>query len=228
MDVAVYVEGTTEAGSGWRSHPSPGAPLTEQQEGPVHFLVRRSMARSLVVPEASVRFVSPLRRADGAVARGADLLRPKTLRKLLTWSGLAPSPDIAVVLVDHDGDDTRLSRLKSSVGELPLSTLTAVGVAVKEFEAWLSADHERFRAVLESNCEVPERPEELEPRAAKENLRRAHEASNTNKAIWEVRLELGRDSDLVKLERRCPSFREFTDELKRAGRQALEVRRRSH
>jgi hypothetical protein len=183
------------------------------------------MAKSLAMPAASIRFVSALRRADGAVARGSDFLRPKTLRKLLTWSGVVPSPDLAVVLVDHDGDDSRLSQLKSSVKELPLSALTVVGVAVKEFEAWLSADHERLRAVFGAKCDVHERPEELEPRAAKEYLSRTHAASNTNKAIWEVRVALGRDSDLGTLERRCPSFRDFSNELKHAGKQALEVRK---
>lgn len=225
MNFVVYAEGTTEAGQGWRSLPSPGLPLESHQQGPLHELVRRSVVRSLSMDLSDVRFLSPLRRSDGAVPRGSDLLRQRTLVKLLTFAGQVPSPDVAVVLVDQDEDEARLTSLRVALRGLPIEPLTAVGVAVEEFEAWLVADHECVRTQLGPDSELLERPQDRARGEAKEYLSRVHSKSGVSMGLWELRREISRTADLGTIAERCSSFRDFEAALKAAGLRAREARR---
>jgi hypothetical protein len=116
-----------------------------------------------------VVFEAPLR-VRARLARGSDLLDRRTLRQLLSWP--VNQPDLAVVLVDQDGEPTRKLTLQAHLSAAPpLPVQRVVGVAVEEFEAWLISDMDAVRMVLGGDLAEPRSPEKLEPRAAKQLLR---------------------------------------------------------
>src|SRR5262245_7315643 len=94
----------------------------------------------------SVRFEEPLR-LPARTPRGSDLRRRKNVRHLLTWGSHARRPDLAVVLIDEDGEEAILSTMTGFL-EPRLELPVALGVAVREFESWLTADTQAVRDVL--------------------------------------------------------------------------------
>jgi hypothetical protein len=124
-------------------------------------LIRRVVAEQAKCPPEAVRFVSPLRHR-GKTARGSEFLVPKILRSLVTFPSNHRRPDLAVVLIDEDGDRSR----QSLGAALEASVVPAViGLACPEFEAWLIADHAALCAAL--RIAVDPSPETMAPRAAK-------------------------------------------------------------
>ncbi|MBM4059699.1 MAG: DUF4276 family protein [Planctomycetes bacterium] len=147
--------------------PEPGELLTAEMLGPAHLLVARVVARDRNLPEAAVQFLSPLRLGPRP-HRGSDLLVRKNLRRLLTIADPTRRPDVAIVLVDEDGHGDRRRRLLQDLADLELPHVIAV--PVREFEAWLIADHAAVVAVL-GNRDRPQDPESMQPREAKDQLR---------------------------------------------------------
>jgi hypothetical protein len=110
----------------------------EDELGPGHLLVRRSLAAARGRPEGEIYFEEPLRTWRGSVARGSHLHNGRILKKLLTWARPELQPDLAIVLVDCDGDRQRKPRLTAALQDRV--TPHVIGVAVQEFEPWLIAD----------------------------------------------------------------------------------------
>jgi hypothetical protein len=71
--VVVLAEGSKETGA-ITLRPKSGIPLTEDQLGPAHVLVRRCLTDTSGAPEAAIRLIEPHRLGTGAVARGSNLL----------------------------------------------------------------------------------------------------------------------------------------------------------
>lgn len=178
LTLALVGEGAGDLGAEW-PWTTPRSALSDDELGPAHLLIRRATAAGAGVPEGAVRFVAPVRKSTGAHYRGSDLLRPENLRRIVAAHQLPvaghPLVHRVVVLVDQDGDPDRERMLVDAVGARAI-----VGVAVKEFEAWLHGHPN---------------PESLARGQAKADLR--------DRAVREAR---ARAVDLDELARRCPSF----------------------
>src|SRR5690606_36387053 len=110
------------------NHPATGERLPPELWGPAHLLVCRLVAHVSSVPESATCFVAPLRTTGGRIARGSDLHRPQTLRRLLNYPVAARTPDLVVILVDEDGNDRRLSTLRNACRDFTQPHLIAVAV----------------------------------------------------------------------------------------------------
>jgi hypothetical protein len=200
--VVVYAEGRAEDAGLGPSTTAPREDLPESELGTAHILTRRVIADLSRVPEAAIRFVSPLRLGTGRRHAGGDLLKKKLLRQLLTWP--TRPPHFAIVLVDEDGESSRRRALTEATEGLPLPRV--IGVAVREFEAWLVADVRAVREVIAPAIEVPAAPESLDPGRAKELLQNWISAAGAKEIT--LRMQLAARSDLGMLSR-LGAFREF-------------------
>jgi hypothetical protein len=207
--VVLYAEGGNETG-GSGPPPTPGAEMHDDALGAAHLLVRRVLAAAWGIPLAAVRFIGPLRRR-GVVIRGSQLLDRETLRQALSFGSERRRPDFAVVLVDEDGDDARHRTVDGHVADLPLPRV--VGCAVREFEAWLIADHAPVRAML-GPLQAPASIEQLRPTEAKALL--AGWASSGNVAEIELRRTLASQCDLDDVAHRCAAFARFRNDVGRS------------
>jgi uncharacterized protein DUF4276 len=204
LSVALYAEGAGETRGEQTLLPAPGQVLDESHLGPVHRLLRRVISAERHLPETAISFMSPLR-VRGRIPRGSDFLHRLFLRQLLTWFPEHPSPDLAIVIVDADGNPSRKHDLEEWTKGLPVPRV--IGLAVNEFEAWLIADHVSVASLLATVPQTPPNPESMAPGAAKAlfatwyDLRLARDMSSA-----EFRASIARSSDLAVIARACPSF----------------------
>lgn len=208
--VVLYAEGVGELGGGIQ--PAPGDPIPDEALGPAHDLVRRCLEVERRIPEAATTFVAPLR-LRARQARGSDLLSRESLRQLLSWPLKQRRPDLAVVLVDADGDSGRQKLLQDYVADLLISKV--VGVAIQEFEAWLLADVSAVSSTLGRTLQTTAEPESLERRKAKGILNDwvAEHSQEKDKAL-QLRRQIARLSDLDLIGRRCRAFGDFRRALR--------------
>ncbi|WNG53458.1 DUF4276 family protein [Archangium gephyra] len=210
--VVVYAEGAGElSGPDTSRQRAPGTPLTENELGAAHLLVRRCLERTRALDPHFIQFEEPLR-SRGKLARGSMLHSRATLRPLLFWADEDLRPDLAIVLVDADGKEERQAELDSALENLMVEAVVAV--AIQEFEAWLIADSEALESVLRRSLSAPRPPERLGRRQAKELLQQWSEEHASKQEPAEIRRQLVQASDLDTLARGCPAFAEF---LRRLG-----------
>lgn len=188
MRIVLYAEGAGDAPKHGLP-PHPDAELQDEHLGPAHHLVLRCLCEGTRLPTAAIRFRSPLRHR-GKIAVGSDLLHQRILRQLLTWPRVESRPDLAVVLVDEDGDAGRRGRLEAIVEGLPVRVV--VGVAVRELEAWLLADMKAVGAATERTIKAPPNVESLEPGEAKSRLADATDGVDT----FAKRMKIAQTADL--------------------------------
>jgi hypothetical protein len=205
----LYAEGSAEHGGAVRLLPAPGHDLSPIHLGPGHLLVQRMVAEHVKCPLEAIRFLSPLR-YRGATVRGSQLLNPRVLRSLIAFPANHRRPDLAVVLIDEDGDRSRQSLAASLEG----SVLPAViGLAAPEFEAWLIADHATLCATLRAPVDPP--PQSVLPRAAKAYLANAMSVAGIDEdRSNDLRCELASNCNLDVL-RRIRGFEAFMKEMGR-------------
>jgi hypothetical protein len=216
LRVVVYAEGPGELAGATSLQPAPGSPLTEEELGSAHLLVRRCLEKSRGLDASDVRFEEPLRNGRGRLARGSILHSPNTLRPLLFWADPSKQPDLAIILVDADGDDERQALLDSALEGIPAKAVVAV--AIQEFEAWLLADPITLKSVLRQPLALPKNPEKLSLRQAKELLQQWCEQHAGSRDPAEIRRDIARESDLDTLTRQCTAFASFLLKLQPAGR----------
>ncbi|MEM9138170.1 MAG: DUF4276 family protein [Cyanobacteria bacterium P01_F01_bin.42] len=207
--MVLHAEGPGDLGSPARQVP-PGESLMLDEQGPVHILVRRILAEGAQIPENAIDFREPLRTQTGVRAYGSKLLDTQILDEIL--AGWLLSEPIVVFLIDAD-DSSPQERKDLLVSALSRNDLTgAVGVAVKEFEAWLIADPAALKTVLEASQNSPSKPEDLEPGKAKQLLS-SWSGNSPNRDPLDLRKELVSIMDLDKVSAQCSSFKEFRAEL---------------
>ncbi len=214
LRVALYAEGPTELADAGTLAPSPGSALEEEFLGPAHVLIRRCLVDTGGPQVSEVRFEAPLRTGRGRMPRGSDLLDRMTLSMLLTWPLPAKRPDLAVVLVDADGDRRRLSRLRRVTRSANLPAVVAV--AVQEFEAWLIADHAIACSVLQRSPSPPRAPESMNPGEANELLARWIGGSAVAAEARVVRRRLAEQCTLELVRRKCRAFQRLFRDLRAA------------
>ena len=207
MKVVLYAEGRGEIAGAAGERPLTRARLPDSNLGAGHLLVKRCLEQA-GVPE--VCFENPLLH-KGREARGSDLLRAKTVRKLLAYPN--SPPDLAVILVDADekAADRRRSLLDAVSGRDSHLPRAVVAVAVQEFEAWLIAAHTTAQEVLETVLDTPPSPEKMARGEAKECLQAW--LQNSERDHLELRRSIVAVCDLSEIARRCPSFRRLEREL---------------
>lgn len=210
--VVVYAEGQGELAGSMRHDHAPGSPLSEQELGPAHLLVRRCLESARELDPSVVRFEEPLRTGRGRRPRGSDLHNGDALRRLLLWADESKQPDLAVVFVDADGDEKRQGYLDTSVQGIPVDAV--VGVAIEEFEAWLIADAEALKSVFRQPLAPPKSPERLGRRRAKELLQQWCEQHGRSRDAGDIRGQLALLSDLETLSRQCGAFATFLQKLR--------------
>ncbi len=137
-------------------------------------------------------------------------MHPKTLLKLLTWPRADARPDLAVVLVDEDGDTGRRGRLEAIVESLPVRVV--VGVAVRELEAWLLADMAAVSSATQRSIKAPPNVETLEPGEAKRRLADATDGVET----FAQRMKIAQTADLELLSK-LRAFELFRKALRTAA-----------
>jgi hypothetical protein len=210
MRVVLYAEGTRELYGELILPRAPRSPLAEDDLGAAHVLVRRAIGSTTEGRGRAVQFEEPLRLSSNQrPPRGSDLLDRKNLRRLLTWSR-HPRPDLAIVLVDEDGDEERRDTVKAYL-EAEWSPPVVIGVAVREFESWLITDLQAVRSALDIAIDEPQGREGLEPGEAKKLLDGWIETSGESNRGARVRI--AQELQLEALTRGSRSFRRFQEEL---------------
>src|SRR5882672_1918227 len=111
--IVLHAEGAGETLGSITHLPPVGAELHEEMLGPAHLLVRRAASETWAVEATDIRFDAP-QRFKARVPRGSDLHSEQKLRQLLTWVFPIQQPDLAIVLVDADGDLQRGNRLRQA------------------------------------------------------------------------------------------------------------------
>ena len=215
MRIVLYAEGAGELLGTISQLPPVGEALRPESWGPAHELIARMKHEPAPASPAELRFDSP-KRFRGRLAKGSDLHNERALRELLSWFRPDEQPDLAVVLVDADGDQQRANRLRQAVSSLKVPAI--VVASIQEFEAWLIADHACVSAVLGSTGPLPgatDAPETLAPRAAKALLAQWMERAGCTEASAQrdVRRRIARECSLPTLRDRCRAFATFASEL---------------
>lgn len=206
LRAVLLAEGNGESGP--NAQRGPGSPIHVEDWGPGHELFARAIAASSSIPREAVQFLEPLRTSRGAIAKGSNLLHRQTLRRLLSYLP-AVRPELAIVLIDADGDTSRKQLLEGFLEDIPGVRLIAV--AIQEFESWLSCDGKTLNAVLSADSGgAPQQPEKLAPGEAKAMLQKL--MSNVDDARA-ARINLARHIDLNVVASRCPGFATCLNDL---------------
>ena len=192
--------------------------MKEEHLGPAHILVRRCLVADRSIPEGAVRFEGPMRTPRACAAVGTALYGTRqSLRRLLTWPmhPKAPQqPDLAVVLVDADGDTGRKTRLEAWCSDRPVTKV--IGVAIQEFEAWLIADIRALKGALNAAPRAPTHLESMKGREAKELFALWLRTHVPDRSEREIRMTLASTCELDEVAKRCSAFDVFRKELARS------------
>lgn len=210
MRVVLYAEGAGEVGGGTLP-PAPGRTLWEDIWGPAHFLITGALAFARHIPAKAIQFEQGLR-IRGRLPKGSDLLSKKKLRQLLTWADPARRPELAIVLVDADGDSSRRDQLLALTEDLPVPKVIAV--AVQEFESWLIADPDALARVVGPSAHLDRPPESLTRGEAKKLLADWCARTEEQRSGEEIRLSLAQ-VEPVRLKDRSASYARLIDDLRR-------------
>jgi hypothetical protein len=125
--------------------------------------------------------------------------------------------DKAFVIRDADNKDPHelLEKLRNTIKDRSLTFEVKFVIIIQELEAWLLADEEAISRVTQSRSgrTVSKVKEDLESIAEpKEKLK---EILSNAKVPYtaEVAREIAKESDLSKIENRCPGFKEFRQNI---------------
>jgi hypothetical protein len=211
--IVVYAEGAAEALGSITLLPAVGEALREEMLGSAHILIRRVIAVEWGLAQEAVRFDAPNRTGGGRLARGSDLLHEQRLRQLLRW--IRPErqqPDLAIVLIDADGDHQRGTRLRAALSSIDV--VAVIGLAIEEFEAWLLADFMTVQRVLGAVAmsDFPTTPERLKPGEAKGRLN-VYLGEHTADSL-KLRREIAAQCSLDELRNKCRAFQQFVSDLR--------------
>lgn len=217
VSIVVHAEGPGELGNPNRNV-RPQDLLQSDNLGPAHIVVRRILTEGSKIPAAAIEFKEPLRTAyeTGARAQGSKLLKSSVLNDILSpWQlNFQSMPPLIVFLMDSDDSppQERTSILQQALNKYSLQG--AVGVAVKEFEAWLVADSQAINQVIGSVSKSFQHPENLKPGEAKRNLNEwIQSIAHANHKIIDMRRDLATAMDLDLVAELCPSFKRFRQAL---------------
>ena len=120
--------------------------------------------------------------------------------------------DAVVILMDHDGDDTRLKSATYAQEARLTSFPRAVGIAVRSFDAWFLADHVALSSVLATRVDMQPDPEAISD--PKKVCRSLSDAAGRDWRIRDLYSSVALIADLRILRARCPTgFVAFADRV---------------
>jgi hypothetical protein len=217
LRVVVYAEGAGElTGRDTRRQRRPGTALTGEELGAAHLLVRRCLRRTQGLDPESIQFDEPLRGPRGQLAKGSMLHSGESLRRFLSWPDEDLEPDLAIILIDADGQEDRQQRLVGAIQDM--SVPAVLSAAIQEFEAWLIADEAAVKDVLRKPLSTPKSPERMSKRQAKELLQAWCAEHAGRKDSHELRRQLAETCDLDTVSAHCAAFADFLQRLGTAAR----------
>ena len=213
LRVVLYAEGPGETLGAVPCSGPPGSPLNEEMLGPGHILIKR-LIQDRIFPELElvVKFEAPLKDKKGRSVKGSMLHHRQTLRQIVTWPNSNMQPDVTVILADQDGDASREKTLEEFISDR--SSNPVIGIAVREFEAWLLGDQNAVRRVIDVHFDPLKSVERMSPREAKECLGNLIGVSEVELGADEIRREIAYSCDLGVLSKECSSFNSFEQKLK--------------
>lgn len=204
MRVLVVGEGAHEIPSAY-DRP---AEADAEPRGALGVLVRRLLGDGHTYHYRSVKEAKPARRLRGAV--GGRGMKKRALHWLLQAE--THQFDAVVLVVDEDGDSTRVSKIDDAQQSAVSATPRALGVAIRSFDAWMLADEQALSTALGHPVQMQRDPETIkDPKAQCKAL---HEESPTDDALREVYEVVAAETDLTTLRERCPrGFGPFADRV---------------
>jgi len=110
--------------------------------------------------------------------------------------------DAAVILIDHDGDNTRLKSATFAQQATVTSLPRAIGIAVRKFDAWFLADQTALSRVLSTNVDMQPDPEGIAD--PKEVCRFLNNSSPGDRRLRDLYSDVAAIVDLQILRDRCP------------------------
>lgn len=124
--------------------------------------------------------------------------------------------NIYIFFTDLDGDSKRGKQIKKIMEQYPeFSQRTVFALSNPHFESWLIADQDIAKQVFGLPGEIPLPHESHLPKRRLELLRRDMKEGE-QKTIHDIRTELASQVNIEVLQRVCPDFKKFNDELKTA------------
>ena len=107
-----------------------------------------------------------------------------------------------VILMDHDGYDSRPKSASFAQEATVISLPRAVGIAVRSFDAWFLADHAALSTVLRSTVDKQPDPETLSD--PKKRCQTLNETANSCQPLRDVYSMVAAITNLQILRERCP------------------------
>jgi len=108
-----------------------------------------------------------------------------------------------VILIDHDGDDTRLQSATYAQEAIVTLFPRAVGIAVRSFDAWFLADHAALSNVLSKIVDRQTHPEGI--RNPKELCQKLNDSAPKTRRLRDLYSMVATAADLQILRDRCPT-----------------------
>ncbi len=120
--------------------------------------------------------------------------------------------DAIVLLIDRDGNETRITEVNAAQESSQTSIRRAFGVAIESFDAWMLADHVALSNVLGGS--VQRQPDPETTADPKEAFRRLFQNSQRDGSISVYYAEICAVADLSELKSRCPrGFAPFAERV---------------
>lgn len=121
--------------------------------------------------------------------------------------------DVLVLVIDEDGDQTRIAQFNEAQVNEQVALPRAFGVAVRMFDAWMLADETAVSSA--TGRTVPCQPNPEGVRVPKTVCREFLEAGTESRTQSEMYVVIAESARLDVLERRCPiGFAPFADRIR--------------
>jgi Domain of unknown function (DUF4276) len=138
----------------------------------------------------------------------------RLFKRALRWMQFAQENgfDALVLLVDEDGDATRIDELNRAQESERLTLRRALGVAVRTFDAWMLADEVALSKVLEANVPCQPEPEAIkDPKDVFKSLRGKSMVTENLPSLYAALAEI---QNLELIAKRCPrGFAQFAERV---------------
>ena len=119
-----------------------------------------------------------------------------------------------VILMDHDGYDSRPKSAAYAQEAIVTSLPRAVGIAVQSFDAWFLADHSALSTVLRAKVDMQPAPETVSD--PKKRCQMLNETANSGQPLRAVYSMVSAIMNLEILRQRCPiGFAVFAQRVER-------------
>ena len=129
------------------------------------------------------------------------------------WEARKREFDVLVLVIDEDGDQTRIAQFNEAQAYEQVALPRAFGVAVRMFDAWMLADETAVSSA--TGRTIPRQPDPEGVRDPKTVCREFLEAGTETHTQSEMYVAIAESARLDVLEERCPTgFGPFADRIR--------------